>query len=211
MTFAELARDILHDLMQKSGVREWEDQDMRAAVTQSACEMAANIIYYGGLMANELYINEGTTLKINGEVDADYAWSMEAVANNAGRVSAVIDLGAAPRPFLYRWRCKLAWQATPTANQSLWLYKSESNGTYEDGDVGTADAAIVAAQKSNMDLFGQVLVDTADTSDQINGGVLECYERYLSIAGWNEGGSAINATDSNFYFSLTPIYDQMQS
>ena len=34
-------------------------------------------------MANLVYIEPGTTLTINGEGDADYAWSMESLANSA--------------------------------------------------------------------------------------------------------------------------------
>lgn len=163
-------------------------------------------------MSGEMYLKEGTTLKVNGEADADYAWSMENVANGAGRISARIDLGAAPRPYLYRWRCKCAWQANPTKGNALKLYKSESDGTYEDGDVGTADAAIASADALvNCRQFGQVVADTADTSDQIAGGVVEIHERYVSIIGWNAGGTTLNATDSNFYFGLTPISDQQQA
>lgn len=163
-------------------------------------------------MAGELYLKEGTAKKINGEATADYAWSMEAVGNGAGRISARIDLGAAPRPYLYRWRCKCAWQANPTKGGALKLYKSESDGTYEDGDLGTADAALASADALvNCRQFGQVVADTADTSDQIAGGVVEIHERYVSFIGWNAGGASLDATDSNFFFTLTPIYDQQQA
>lgn len=207
MTFDEIALQLAIEMMRRSGVREWEDSDTRTAISNAACEMAAFILNYGK-PPHMSYINEGTTLKINGEADADYAWSMEGVANAAGRMSAVIDLGVAPRPYMYRWRCKCAFQATPTAGEKLRLYKSESDGTYEDGDVGVADAALAAAQLTNMKQFGAVTVDTADTSDQITGGVVEVHERYVSIGGWNASGATLNATDSNFYFSLTPIYDE---
>ena len=163
-------------------------------------------------MANENYIDQGTTLKINGEVDADYAWSMEGVTDNNGRVSARIDLGATPRPYLYRWRCKCAWQANPAQGTGLELYQSESDGTYEDGDVGTADAALSDTDITrNLHMFGIVKADEADTSDQIKGGVIEVYERYLSIVGFNKTGATLNATDSNFYFSLTPIFGDPQA
>ena len=54
-------------------------------------------------MANELYIADGTILQINGEAGADYAWSVEGLADAAGRVSAQVDLGAAPREYIYQW------------------------------------------------------------------------------------------------------------
>ena len=158
-------------------------------------------------MSGEFYIDVGTTLKINGEGDADYAWSVESLADGAGRVSARIDLGAAPRPYVYRWRCKCTWQATPTQGGALQLYISESDGTYEDGDIGTSDAAMGDVDmRRNMYKFGSVIAEEADTSDMISGGVVEIYERYVSIAAYNDGGSAVNATDSNFYFGLTPLF-----
>jgi hypothetical protein len=211
VTFDELALEILRSLIPASGARTWENYETRQTITQAAMEMASNIYWNGLLMAGELYLNEGSALNINGEAGADYAWSMEGVTNGAGRVSARIDLGAAPRPYLYRWRCKLACQATPTAGEKVRLYKSESDGTNEDGDVGTADAVLAEAQLANMRQFGAVTVDTADTSDQIAGGIVEIHERYVSIGGWNASGATLNATDSNFVFTLTPIYDQTQS
>ena len=56
-------------------------------------------------MANEIYLRKGTSKLVNGEAGANVAWSMEAVANAAGRVSAQIDWGAAPRPDWYEWSC----------------------------------------------------------------------------------------------------------
>ena len=213
MTFDELALEILRELIRKSGVREWEAIETQAALTQTACNMAATILYYQGEseMAKEIYIVEGTPLKINGEADAAYAWSMEAVANGAGRVSARIDLGTAPRPYLYRWHCKVPFQATPTAGNELRLRKSESDGTYEDGDLGVVDAALAAEPTGNCRQFGSVKVQAAGTQDNIASGIVEIYSRYVSIVGWNASGAAVDATDSNFFFSLTPIYDQQQA
>lgn len=163
-------------------------------------------------MSKEIYLAEGVALKINGEVDADYAWSLEGMANAAGRVSARIDLGAAPRPYLYRWRCLCCWQANPTKGGALMLWKSESDGTHADGDVGTTDAALGADNAlANCRHFGQVVADTADTSNQIAGGVVEIHERYVSFVAWNFGGTALNATAGNCIFTLTPLCDQQQA
>lgn len=162
-------------------------------------------------MANEHYLAEGTSLAINGEVGADYAWSVEGLSNDAGRVCDQIDLGAAPRPYLYRWRCSAQWQATPTQYGALRIYKSESDGTHQDGDVGATDAALGDVdQLKNCKQFGKVVVEEADTSAMKAGGVVEIHERYVSLIALNKGGAAINATDSNFVFTLTPISGQVQ-
>jgi len=166
-------------------------------------------------MANELYINRGTSLLINGEVGADYAWSMEGVANAAGGVSAQIDLGAAPRPFKFSWSCEVQWQATPTQGGVLELYIAgapDADATQIDGDIGNADAALSDVDmRRNLRAIGVVVSENATASEVcVASGVFEHYDRYISLAGYNGAGSAINATDSNFRFNLVPIYYQGQ-
>jgi len=166
-------------------------------------------------MANELYINRGTSLLINGEVGANYAWSMEGVANAAGRVSAQIDLGAAPRPYKYSWSCEVQWQATPTQGAVLELYIAgapDADATQIDGDIGNTDAALGDIDmRRNLRAIGIVTSENAAASEIcVASGVFEHYDRYISLVGYNAAGAAINATDSNFRFNLVPIYYQGQ-
>lgn len=152
-------------------------------------------------------ITPGTWLKINGEADADYAWSMEGLANAAGRVSAQIDLGAAPRDTLVMWSCKVQFQATPTQYTTLdFYYAAARNGASTDiwGDVGASDAALGDLdQRYNLRLFGSVTVEEADTTTMISGGHFFFPFRYLTLIGYNGSGAAINATDSNFLFYVS--------
>jgi hypothetical protein len=213
MEFAELALELARELIRKSGVREWQDMATWAAILQSACDGANTILSYTieeEAMASEIYIVEGATLLINGEVGADYAWSMEGIANGAGRLSTQIDLGADPRPYMYRWRCQVQYQATPTAATDLRLRKVESDGTYADDGLGEADAGL-ATEPVNARQFGAVKTIAAGTQVNIAGGVVEIYEQYVSIAGWNASGATTNATDSNCKLFLTPISDQQQA
>lgn len=214
MDFATLTLKILRELLRKSGVREWEDVEFQAVITQSACDMADAILLHQEEtepVARELYLMEDATLLINGEVGADYAWSMEGVANGAGRISAQIDLGAAPRPDAFRWRCQVKYQATPTAGTDLRLRKAESDGTYEDDGLGEADAAVATEPTSNAPQFGAVKTQAAGTQVNIKGLTADASEQYLSLVGWNASGATIDATDSNFKFFLTPIYYQQQA
>jgi hypothetical protein len=214
MEFAEVALELAREMMRRSGVREWQDGETWDAILQSACDGAAAILAYQSEesepMAKELYILEGTTLLIAGEVGADYAWSMEGIANGAGRLSAQIDLGADPRPYMYRWRCQVKYQATPTANTDLRLRKVESDGTYADDGLGESDAA-VATEPVNAKQFHTVKTQAAGTQVNIGGGLVEIYEQYVSFVGWNASGATTDATDSNFKFFLTPISDQQQA
>lgn len=160
-------------------------------------------------MANEAYIANGTPLLINGEVGADYAWSVEGLANTSGRVSVQVDLGAAPRPYVYSWSCEVQFQATPTQYGSLDLYIAEapdSDSTQIAGDVGASDAALGDVDsRYNIKYIGAVVSENAAASEKcVCQGTFTTYARYISLVAYNGSGASVNATDSNFRFDLTP-------
>lgn len=162
-------------------------------------------------MANESYIGKGTAKLINGEAGADVAFSVEGIANATGRVSAQIDLGAAPRPYMFTWSCELQLQATPTQGAGLELYIAgapDGDSTQIDGDIGAADAALGDADmRRNLRFIGFVTSENAAASEIcVKSGMFEHYDRYLSIVAYNASGAAVDATDSNFRFVLQPMY-----
>ncbi len=166
-------------------------------------------------MANEVYVKEGTVFLINGESGADYAWSMEGVANGAGRVSAQIDLGASPRPRRYAWICEVQFQATPTQGKGLELYIAEAMSNASSrmaGDLGTTDAALGDVDmRRNLRGIGQVISENAAASEKcIAFGMFSTDARYINMVGYDDSGASINATDSNFKFYLMPVMEQGQ-
>lgn len=166
-------------------------------------------------MANEVYVRKGTSKLVGGEAGADVAMSMEGVANSAGRVSAQIDWGAAPRPYIYEWSCECQWQATPTQGAALELYVAgapDADNTQIDGDVGTTDAALGDIDmRRNLRAIGAVVSENAAASEVcVASGRFEFTQRYMTIVGYNAGGAAINATDTNFRFNIVPVYYQGQ-
>lgn len=160
-------------------------------------------------MANEAYVANGTALLISGAVGADYAFSVEGLGNGAGRVSAQIDLGVAPRAFMYDWSCEVQFQATPTQGQSLDLYIAsapDGDATQIDGDVGATDAVLADIDmRRNLKYIGSVVSENAAASEVlVASGTFVTYKRYLTIVAYNGSGASVNATDSNFRFDLTP-------
>lgn len=160
-------------------------------------------------MANESYIASGTALSINGEFGADYAWSVEGLTNAAGRVSAQVDLGAAPRPGIYAWSCEVQFQATPTQYNTLDIYVAtapEGDSTQISGDVGASDAALGDVDMlKNLRYIGSVVSENAAASEKcVASGDILLTERYVSFIAYNDSGATVNATDSNFQFTLTP-------
>lgn len=166
-------------------------------------------------MANEAYLRKGTSKLVNGEAGADVAFSMEGVANGAGRVSAQIDWGAAPRPGMYAWSCEVQWQATPTQGAALDLYVAgapDGDSTQIDGDVGSTDAALGDVDmRYNLQYIGSVVSENAAASEKcVKSGQFSFDPRYMTVIGYNGGGASINATDSNFRFDIVPVYWQGQ-
>lgn len=166
-------------------------------------------------MANEAYVKTGTALLVSGAAGADYAWSVEGLASAAGRVSAQIDLGVSPRPGLYKWSCEVQFQATPTQGAVLELYKAgapDGDSTQIDGDIGSTDAALGDVDmRRNLTQFGYVVSENATASEIcVRSGVFEHFDRYLSLVAYNGSGASVNATDTNFVFTLQPISWQGQ-
>lgn len=166
-------------------------------------------------MANEVYQVIGTTVLINNGTGKTYTLTAEGLANAAGRVSVQIDLGAAPRPYKFKWTCECQFQATPTQYKGLEIYRAgapDHDNTRIDGDIGLTDAALGDEDmRQNLKFVGYVVSENAAASEKcIVGGEFEHASRYLSIVIYNDSGAAVNATADNFKFWLTPIWYQGQ-
>jgi len=215
MTFDELTLEILKTLIPKSGVREWEEFDVRSSLTIAAMEMAAIILEGGSiLMPSDLYIDHGTTIIFGSEVGDDVAWSTESIANGAGRQATFYDLGAdgTARPGTYRFRFHTQAQATPTVKAVCQLYSKTSDGTHPDNDDGGTDAAVSSVDKlANLDLIELAKADEAAANiEYVAKGVVDLPHRYFAPVLWNAMGSATTADAAETKLHLTPLYNQSQ-
>jgi len=161
-------------------------------------------------MANEAYVTNGTARLFNGQTGggADVDFSVEGLTDQNGRVSAQLDLGAAPREYLFTWSCEVQFQSTPTQYGTLDLYIAgapDADATQIDGDVGNSNAALGDIDmRRNLKHIGVVVSENATASELcVSSGVFTHYDRYISIIAFNDSGATVNATDSNFRFNLT--------
>ena len=166
-------------------------------------------------MPTNVYIDNGLSLLLNGEVGADYAFSVEGITNGAGRVSAQIDLGPAPRPYVYQWSCEVQFQATPTKGKGLDLSYAtapDDDATQIDGDIGAVDAALTSSDDVNgLIYFDSVNSRTGVASEKcVESGEISITTRYLSIAAIDNSGASVDATDTNFRFNIQPKVSQGQ-
>src|SRR3972149_3654196 len=141
------------------------------------------------------------------------AWEAEATGRGgagAGRAPPKIVLGPPPRAYLFKWSCEVLFQATPTLGAPLELYVAgapDGDSTQIDGDIGASDAALGDVDMlRNLRGIGVVVSENAAASEKcVASGIFEHYDRYLSLVGYDNAGASVDATDSNFVFTLQPI------
>jgi hypothetical protein len=167
-------------------------------------------------MANLVKLNVGSdlTFKASG---GTALWTPTSVAAGAGRISAVMDLGAAPRARLYRWRMQTRWVATVTAGNELRLYLITSNASgtaaNNDGGIAFGDAAVsVETYAQNAYTFlGAVVAGVAEDKNECASGTVEILDRYIGVMCWNASATkALSGTAADHVMTLTPIMDEIQ-
>lgn len=162
-------------------------------------------------MANKIYRAIESAIRFK-DTDATYTLALKNLAYAAGRISDRVDRGAGSLPQDYRWKAVIQWETAPVVGEYAEIYVSESDGTNEDGNVGTTDAALTSGQKSNLRLIGVVKAQTTDVAtDFIASGVFTIDERYFSIGVWNaSAGDNLENTDDASWVEVTPIPPEIQ-
>jgi hypothetical protein len=137
--------------------------------------------------------------------------SLASVANNAGRISAVVDNSTtrAPAGELY---VKIRAGTAPTANTPYKIYLiRRSNGSPDlaDSNLGTADAA-VATEPINAEVVGSIIVTATLNADWYASFRLYDLSEEFSIVVWNSTGQALNATAGEHIVQYRPVTMEAQ-
>jgi hypothetical protein len=137
--------------------------------------------------------------------------TLSALASGAGRVSARYDRGAGSIATTYEWR--LNWSLSGTnvllAAAEIWVFTSD--GTNQDGIVGTIDAALATGQRNAGKPAGLALVTQTTTNTVMtSSGYVSVLSRYLSIGVWNATTLAFQTSTSAHQLYLIPVPDAAQ-
>lgn len=168
-------------------------------------------------MPNKIYQIGETAITFDGTIGADVAWSIEGVANNAGRQSAHHNLGAlsTARSHIFHYRFFTHFQLTPTLGNAIELHMKTSDGTHPDNDDGVVDTALSSLDAlKNLKLINVLKV--IDASANVAGvemaisGIVEVYDRDVAFVIVNKSGATISATDSDSGLILTPLPAEIQ-
>ena len=162
-------------------------------------------------MANEVLNKQGTAIVIK-ESAGDVVFTPKNIANNTGRMSASIDLGAkfAGR---YAVECQSKLQVAPDAGLGIEIYwaTSKDDGVWP-GKVTGSDGAYpstVDDNKKQLTLLGSLTChNTTDAQIKILG--LRPISRYGVIVWVNKTAQTLTNTAADHIVTLTPIIDEIQ-
>ena len=164
-------------------------------------------------MANKVYIQEETAKTwSDATTGGDYVMDLGSLAPDNVKVGAQCDLGAAPRADQYAYKFVIdGFDTAPVVGETVDLYLAFSDGTYVDGDVGTADAAGFTADLPNLMYLGSASVQTTTAADNlIISGLVNIPFRYVSPVVHNNTADALLGTSDAHKFILTPVPPEVQ-
>ncbi len=162
-------------------------------------------------MATKTYIARETPT-VWSDTAGDLVITLNNLAAGAGRVGARKDFGAGSTAYHYSWRFTCQFDTAPVVGETVRIYLSTSDGTEEDGQVGTADAALSAEDKlKNLHSIGMLIVDVATVDiDFTASGVCTIPTRYVSPVIFNGTVDNLQATNDTGEITLTPIAFESQ-
>ncbi len=157
-------------------------------------------------MASKAYIARETPT-VWSDTTGDLALGLNNLGAGAGRVGARLDQGTGSTAGDFSWRFTCQFNVAPTVGETVDLYLSTSDGTEEDGQIGTADAALTAENKlKNLHYIGSLVVDVNTVDfDFTASGVTFIPTRYVSPVIFNNTAVALQNSDDTGEFTLTPI------
>lgn len=161
-------------------------------------------------MPNKQYVARETAI-VWSDTAGDLVMTLNNLAAGAVRLGTRKDLGAGSTPEWYTWRLTVQFETAPVVGETIPIYLSWSDGTEEDGQLGTADAAGDTNSIRNMKLIGTLIVTSTDAShDMTASGICRIATRYVSPCIYNKTADNLKATNDTGEFTLTPIPPELQ-
>lgn len=163
------------------------------------------------MTTRKIYVLEETAIPW-GDTATNVMTLNNLAASGGARIGGRKDLGAAARSEWYNWRFTTQFETAPVVAEVIDIYLAWSDGTNEDGQLGTADAAGAEEAGRNMKLIGHLIVTSVDAAhDMTASGIARIPTRYVSPMIVNNTADNLKATNDTSLFVLTPMPPQVQS
>ena len=163
-------------------------------------------------MANKIYRATETPITFK-DSGGTVVMTLQNLAFGAGRVSARHDRGAGSLAQLHEVIGVFQFETAPALKEVVEIWLFQSDGTFADGTIGTADAALTSDKRSNGTLVGTVVVDTTSTATDIVGRFVDVpiSSRYISLGVWNaSAGDNLENTANANQIIVTPNPPEIQ-
>ena len=169
-------------------------------------------------MTNAVYIEDGSVITW-GDSGATYTMTLQNLATVAARVGARADLGAWPRPLVYRWYLEIEWASAPTIDLAVELYfggwDNDTGPASPQAQLPATDTSYAAAsaglsKRKNLILAGTVVTETSAVGPFSNSGLIALPFRYVSPLIYNGGNQALKNTANACTLRLTPVFPDIQ-
>ena len=165
------------------------------------------------MATNLIYMKPGTPIVFKGS-GGDAVFTTANLGSAAGRVSAQYDRGAGTKAKLHTVIACIQWAATAVINDTAEIYLFESDGTYQEGTVGTSDAELTTDKRSNAYRLGSVVCDTTSGATNVVAMFRDVVlvQRYLSVGIWNASATKnLQNTANVSLIIVTPNPDDIQA
>jgi hypothetical protein len=163
-------------------------------------------------MPNKIYRAVETAITFR-DSSGDVVITLQNLAAGAGRVSARYDRGAGSLAQLHEVTAVVQFETAAALGEAVEIYLFQSDGTYMDGTLGTADAALGTDKRKNGMLIGAVIADTVSTATDIIARFVDVpiSSRYYSIGVWNaSAGDNLENTANASRIIVTPQPPEIQ-
>jgi hypothetical protein len=227
MDRTELLAQITLALIQKSGVREWEQTETQTAIAAAAVAIVDGLLGITPPLDDDMGLPDylrtstGTALTLQNS-GGTAAITLASLANGngtsaGGRQSATLDFGTS---WAREWRVEFDFElaATPTAGNAINLFASWHDATGAgDGNTSGSDAAYtgysnnIDAATRQLELLGAAVVTGQATSTVQRAlvGIIRPKARYANIVVDNRSGAAFHSTNTNQVIRFVPLEESI--
>lgn len=169
-------------------------------------------------MTNPVYVEDGSVITWQ-DSGGTYTMTLQNLATVAARVGARADLGAWPRPPMFRWYVETEWATAPASGNGLELWfagwdndtgPASPQAQVPATDTGYAAGAAGLSKRRNMIYGGVVTAETAAVGPFSNSGLVLLPYRYVSPLVYNGGTTGLKNTANATFIRLTPVYPDIQ-
>lgn len=156
------------------------------------------------VMAATETVEYGTPIVFT-DTGGDVVFDVTGLANGVGRISARKDLGAV-RDRAAELRCTFQGDSAMVAGAAVEIYLAWSDGTNPDGELGTADAALVTDKRLNLDRAMTLFVDQTATDTNMTASTeITLQSRYVQTGMWNASGVTSEAGAGTTKCTIIPL------